>query len=323
MKAMVFDKYGDPGVLHEMELPTPTPGPDQVLLRVRAVGMNPVDWKLRAGMFKFFMPLKFPKILGFDVCGEVMELGSDVQDLAAGDLVHGMVGIQGQGACSTHVCLAANTVVKKPDGMSTDEAAAIPLAGLTALQGLRNKAKLRSGERVLVIGASGGVGMFAVQIGKAMETDVTGVSSSRNVNFVRSLGADRVIAYDEESYDDAGPFDVIYDAVGALSFFKATKLLAKKGRFVCPVPGMGNLASQLMGPLTPLFFGGKRSYGVMVKPSADDVDYLDQLYAAGQLKVHIESTYPLSDLASVHERSASGRVVGKLILQVSPPSDRS
>lgn len=317
MKAMVFDKYGKPDVLHEMELPTPSPGPSQVLLKVKAVGINPVDWKLRSGMFKYLLPLKLPKILGFDVCGEVLEVGSGVTGISKGDVVHGMLGLQGQGACSTHVCLEATQVTKKPAKMSEEEAASIPLAALTALQALRDKAKTKHGERVLVIGASGGVGMFAVQIAAAMGADVTGVCSSRNVEFVRSLGIDRVIAYDEESYDDAGHFDVILDAVGALPFFKAKQLLSKKGRYVSPVPGVGNIVSQLMGPLVPVFSGGRQSYGLMVSPKGEDVEYLDGLYEQGKFKTAIEATFPLKDLALAHERSASKRVVGKLVVQVS------
>lgn len=320
MRAMVFDKYGDSDVLHEVEWPNPAPRSGEVLLRVRAAGVNPIDWKLRSGMLKMIMPLNLPKVLGFEVCGTVVRLGEGVCGLVEGETVHGMVDVKRQGACATHVCVPAGFLTSKPAGMTDGEAASIPLAGLTALQGLRNKAKLQSADRVLVVGASGGVGMFAVQIATAMGATVTGVCSSRNVDFVRSLGAVNVIAYDKESYDDAGPFDVVLDAVGARSFFKAKRMLAKNGRYVSPVPTVGNLASQLMGPMTPVFNGGRCSYGVMVKPSGDDVRYLNQLYADGRLKTHIENTYPLSELARAHERSATGRVVGKLVIEIGPVS---
>ena len=223
MIAAVIDRYGSPDVFRILEVDPPPVDPDSVLIKVKASSVNPIDFKVRKGLFRIKTNRKFPKILGFDVSGIVSQAGKNVQNFKVGDAVYTRLTWNWNpgGAYAEIVSAKADIVALMPPSLSYEEAAAIPLAGLTALQALRNVGKISAGHHVLINGASGGVGSFAVQIAKAFEARVTAVCSSRNAEFVRSLGADRIIDYAREKVTAVDePVDIVFDTVGTSSLFE-------------------------------------------------------------------------------------------------------
>jgi NADPH:quinone reductase-like Zn-dependent oxidoreductase len=263
------------------------------------------------------MPVAFPAIPGFDVCGDIEELGPGVAGYANGDRVHARIATtRGTGACADFAVVGVDVLAHVPAGMDPGQAAGLPLAGLTALQGLRDKAGLPldgARERVLVIGASGGVGHLAVQIARAAGATVAGVCSGRNAALVSSLGAHEVIDYHKpDPYRAQAPFDIVLDCVGG-NGFPPTALLGSKGRYVSILPGPGLFLRSLLNPMT-----GRTVRAMMLKSSAADLAILDRLVEAGTLHVVIDSRYPLTDLRRAWERSMSGRVTGKIVIDVAP-----
>ena len=240
MRAMIYRAYGGPERLELTDIPRPSPGPGQVLVRVIASSVNPIDWKLASGVMRLIMPLKFPVVPGFDVAGNIAELGPGVTGYAIGDRVHARIARKGwTGACADFAVVGSDVLAKVPAGMDPGEAAALPLAGLTALQGLRDRAGLPlegARERVLVVGASGGVGHISVQIARAAGATVVGVCSERNATLVSSLGAHDVIDYKKpDPYRGQAPFDIVLDCVGG-SPFPWIALLASGEDMPLPCP---------------------------------------------------------------------------------------
>jgi NADPH:quinone reductase-like Zn-dependent oxidoreductase len=234
MKAIQFKEYGDPDVLQCVEVDSPTPGQKDLLINVRAAGVNPVDWRYRKGQLKYYDWFRsFPRIPGCDLAGVVRETGSDVQAFDAGDEIYAMTNPLEMGTYTEQVSIPSDYAAHKPKNISFVEAAGLPLVGLTSLQALRDKAGLQSGDDVLINGASGGVGTVAVQIANAGGITVTGVCSHRNLEFVESLGANQVIDYTKEDFaDDANTYDIVYDAVGNRSLGKVKNCLKKGGSYV-------------------------------------------------------------------------------------------
>lgn len=312
MKAMQADRYGGPEVLREVELPDPVPGPQQLLLDVRAASVNPVDWKRISGKMRLVMPVRFPTVPGFDVAGVVAAVGPEVR-FAVGDRVHARLRAPG-GAFATKVVADMGVSARMPEGMSFDEAAALPLAGMTALQGLRDRLGLpMSGatERVLVVGASGGVGHLAVQLARAAGAHVVGVCSGRNAELVRSLGAHEVVDYTAaDAFAGQAPFDVIYDCVGG-ELGQWTARLTPQGRYATAMPGVSVFLRQLWNPVC-----ARKVRPVMLDANAADLELLDGLYAEGKLKVVVEQRFPLSALAEAWQASMAGRTRGKLVVTV-------
>lgn len=217
MKAVIIRRYGAAEVLQYEDVEQPKIEPTQLLVKVRASSVNPIDWKIRQGMLSLITGSKFPKILGFDVAGEVVAIGSGVTRFKPGDAVYGSTSFPG-GGYAEFAAVPENLVVLKPTNLSYEEAAAVPLAALTALQALRDQGNIQTGQTVLINGAAGGVGSFAVQIAKALGTVVTGVSSTKNLDLVKSLLADRVIDYTQQDFtQDTAQYDIIFDAVGKRS----------------------------------------------------------------------------------------------------------
>lgn len=296
------------------DIPQPTAGPGQVLLRVLASSVNPIDWKLASGKLRLLRPIRLPFVPGFDVAGEVVELGAGVTAFAPGDRVHARLA-HGRGAASAEYSVADVAVTARmPAGMDPGEAAGLPLAGMTALQGLRDDCKLPmtgATERVLVVGASGGVGHFAVQIARAAGATVVGVCSGRNAEMVARLGAHEVIDYTEpDAYRGQAPFDVVFDCVGG-SPRPWLARLGPGGRYASPMPGVGTLLRSLINPLTRT-----KVRAVMLRTNAADLQVLDRLVEAGALRVVVDSRYPLAGLRAAWERSISGRAAGKLVIDV-------
>lgn len=313
MKAAAIDRYGSPSVLIVQEMPRPTVKPDQVLVEVRASSVNPIDWKIRSGSLKLLMGSRFPMILGYDVSGQVVEVGSAIKRFNIGDQVYAKSDSKTGRAYAEYVAVGENALAHKPKNMSHEEAAAVPLAALTALQGLRDKGRIRAGSRVLVIGAAGGVGSYAVQIAKAFDAGVTAVCGAGNISLVKDLGADRVIDYKKESVLGASePYDIVFDAVATQSFSAARRVLTKNGAYVSTLPGLGLAFAELWTRVLP----GQKARFILMKPLGADLKYLTGLVEAGKMRSVIDSAFSLGDIAQAHARSEAGHARGKIVIRV-------
>ena len=313
MKTMQFKAYGGVGQLVLAEVPTPQPGPGQVLIEVAASAVNPIDWKLHSGMLRWVRPVRFPATPCFDFAGEVKALGPQTSGIKPGERVFGMLPMQAYGSAAEYLAVNAAYVAAMPDNLSFQEAAGLPLAGMTALQALRDQGRLVANRRVLVVGASGGVGHYAVQIAKAMGAQVTGICSTRNIDLVRSLGADEVIDYtrNEASPLDE-PFDLIFDTVMNQAFSHWRPSLAQDGVYVSLLPQLGLILHSLTLPL----YSRQRVRFTFVKPNREDLAYLGGLAQSGQLRTVIDSVYPLAELPAAFLQGQTGRARGKIIVVV-------
>lgn len=313
MKAAAIDQYGPPSVLKVRDMPCPIIKPDQVLVEVHASSVNPIDWKIRNGSLKLLMGSRFPMILGYDVSGKVVEVGSVVKRFKAGDEVFARSDSKTGQAYAEYTAIGENALAHKLKSISHEEAAAFPLAALTSLQALRDQGKIRAGSRVLVIGAAGGVGLYAVQIAKAYGAEVVAVCGTDNVSFVKDFGADRVIDYKKESILDlCGPCDIVFDAVATQSFSAVKRILTKSGAYISTMPSPGLVFAALWTYVMP----GKKASFILMKPLGADLKYLTDMIEAGKIKSVIDSAFSLEDIARAHNRSESGRARGKIVIRV-------
>ncbi|MFJ8018209.1 NAD(P)-dependent alcohol dehydrogenase [Streptomyces sp. NPDC096339] len=321
MKAIVQDRYGSSDVLVFKEVDRPTPGDGEVLVRVRAASVNARDWHVMRGdpyMARLAFGLRRPRqpIQGTDFAGVVEAVGKGVTGLRPGDEVYG----EAEGAFAEYVCAPAAVMGAKPANLTFEQAAAVPLAGNTALMGLRDLGRLEPGRHVLVNGASGGVGTFAVQIAKALGAEVTGVCSTRNVDLVRSLGADHVVDYKQEDFTRTGlRYDLVLDLVGNRTLTDLRRALSPAGTLVLSGGGVSEGGS-LFGPMGLLIrgtlmsrFGGRRIHVLTAKPSADNLAALRELVERGAVVPAVDRTYPLSEGAEairyLEMEHASAKVV--------------
>ncbi len=313
MKAAVLDKFGPASLMQVRDAPAPAIGPEQILVKVRAASVNPIDWKIRNGLMAQRYGADFPMILGFDCSGIVAEVGAEVTDFVVGDEVFARSDV-GTGRCyAEYAALNPGTVAMKPATLNHVEAASIPLCGLTAINGLRDCAALKAGDRVLVIGASGGVGTLAVQIAKNQGAHVTAVCSGRNAELVASLGADALIDYTQSNpFETAAPYNIIYDTVGAHDHATARAALTPDGTYLTLVPTPG---VEFFIPGQTLREPGK-GYFVTWTPTATDLRILSDWIEAGQLRPVIDSVFELEEVRAAHERSQTERAVGKIVLQI-------
>jgi NADPH:quinone reductase-like Zn-dependent oxidoreductase len=323
MKAIVRDRYGSPGILALQEVERPELTDDTVLVRVRAASVNPVDWYDVLGQPWIARPmtgLRGPKtsMVGRDFAGTVEAVGRNVTDLQAGDDVFG--GKSGGGSFAEYVCVAAD-VARKPANLTFEETAAVPVAGLAALQGLRDHGEVRPGQTVLVNGASGGVGTFAVQVAKALGAEVTAVCSTRNVEQARSLGADHVIDYGLEDFTRSGRrYDVILDVAGSKSWSQCRRVLGPEGTLVM----VGAKGSRLMGPLghiakvrlAALRGGGQKAVFFVANFNRPDLDALRELLESGAVKPVVERRYALGEVADALGHLGEGHAQGKIVIGV-------
>jgi NADPH:quinone reductase-like Zn-dependent oxidoreductase len=316
MKAMVYTKFGSPDVLQLKEVEKPIPGDNEILIKVHAASVNAYDWRhLRADPFLIrFMGagLLKPKhkILGADIAGQVEAVGRDVKQFQSGDEVFGE---GGYGGFAEYVCVDENRFVLKPAGLSYEEAAAVPMAALTALQGLRDKGKIQAGRKVLINGASGGVGTFAVQIAKSFETEVTGVCSTAKMDLVRSIGADHVIDYTREDVTkNKRRYDLIFDVAAYRSISEYKRILASGGNYVLAGGAMARIFQTMFMPMT-----GVKNMGFMVaKISQKDLLFILGLITAGKVKSVIDKRYPLSGTAEALRYLEEGHACGKVVITV-------
>lgn len=319
MKAIVYTEYGSPDVLRFEDVEKPVPGNDEVLVRVHAASANPADWHLmRAEPFlaRLANGLLKPKNtrLGADVAGRVEAIGGNATQFQVGDEVFGEMPLDKLGSFAEYVCAPEELLALKPAGMTFEQAAAVPLAAFTALQGLRDKGRIQPGQKVLINGASGGVGTFAVQIAKSFGTEVTGVCSTRNLDLVRSIGADHVIDYTQQDFTRTGRrYDLIFDAVGNRSVSDLKRALSPNG--ICSVAGFTSLSRLFQTSL----LGGKK-VGMMktAKANKEDLIFIKGLLEAGKVVPVIDRRYPLAETAEAIRYLERGHARGKVVITVAP-----
>jgi len=322
MKAIVCARYGSPDVLQLEDVEKPAPIEGRVLVRVLAASANPADWhSMKGGIARLFGGLRKPKDprVGIDVAGRVEAAGSKVTQFHPGDEVFGGCA----GAFAEYATAREDRLVLKPSNISFEEAAAVPVAAITALQGLRDKGRIRPGQKVLVNGASGGVGTFAVQIAKSFGTEVTGVCSTRNLETARSIGADHVIDYTREDFTKTGQrYDLIYDVVGNHSISAYKRALNPKG--TCVIAGLGFpslsisrlLGLLILGPLRSKFGDKKVGFMGIAKLTQEDLVYLKELLEAGKVVPVIDRRYPLPETAEAMRYLGTGHARGKVVITV-------
>jgi len=313
MKAVVINRYGGNEVIEVREAPLPRPGPEDVLIRVRAASVNPVDWKIRNGMLKVFTGRSFPKILGCECAGEVAETGDGVKGFQKGDQVIGYPGIKRLAAFAEYVCVQERNTFPQPENITFEQAATLPIAGLTALQALRHLGRIAAGHEVLINGAAGGVGTFAVQIARISGARVTAVCSAANAELVRNLGAERVIDYSREDFTKGRDcYDIIFDAVSKRSFAECKYVLAPKGIYVTTLPTPSVLLNQYFTG----FLTRKKARAIMVRPNAGDMEWMRGQIEADRLRIVIDRVYPLEEVREALAYSEAGKARGKVVLRV-------
>ncbi len=320
MKAIHYTEYGSPDVLRLVDVPTPSPKDDEILIRVRAAAANPLDWRLMRGSpygIRIMSGLRKPRDarLGVDVAGRVEAVGANVTEFRPSDEVFGSC----NGAFAEYACASHVTVVRKPASVSFEQAAAAVVAGVTALQGLRDRGRLQQGQKVLINGAAGGVGTFAVQIGKWLGAEVTGVCSTRNVEMVRGLGADRVVDYTREDFVRSGPYDLILDMIGNRSLSEFRRALTRKGTLV--LVGGKKLrwmpASVVVSP-----FVSQRLLPVLAKIKNEDLTTLRELLESKTVTSVIDRTYSLSGVPEAIRYLEAGHARGKVVIVMDGPAER-
>jgi NADPH:quinone reductase-like Zn-dependent oxidoreductase len=325
MKAIAYHDYGPPDVLELRDVEKPIVQDNEVLISVHAASVNPADWHLMRGTpfpARLEMGFRKPKhtILGVDVAGRVEAVGGSVTQFQPGDEVFGEKFQSGWGCFAEYVAVAEDRIVLKPANLTFEEAAAVPLAASTALQGLRDKGRLQPGQTVLINGASGGVGTFAVQIAKAFGAEVTGVCSTRNLDMVRSIGADHVVDYTREDFTkNRQTYDLIFCTVGNRSAADYKRALSPHG--ICVVAGFTTMSHMLfqvllLGAWASLT--GSRKVGFMgtVRPNKEDLVFLKELLEAGKVAPVIDRRYPLSEAAEAIRYLEGGHARGKVVISV-------
>jgi NADPH:quinone reductase-like Zn-dependent oxidoreductase len=319
MQAVQYDRYGGPEELEVRTVPVPAPTADQLLVRVAACGLNPADAFIRAGALRRFTGRRFPRWTGLDLVGEVVELGDSVDDLSRGQRVWGFLGSYDRGTAAEYVAVRRAEVAPPPERIGTVEAAALPLVGTTALQALRDRARLQPGERVLIKGASGGVGSAAIQIATAMGAHVTAAASGPNLEHCRGLGADEVVDYTATDPADLDArFDVVLDCYGGSPLRRYARLLTRGGRFVTIAPTPGLLLVSILSRLLPI----PRVEAFFAKPNAADLTALARLVDDGTLRMAVMATYTLDQIREAHVAVAERHARGKRVLLVDPDAGR-
>jgi NADPH:quinone reductase-like Zn-dependent oxidoreductase len=327
MKAILYHRYGSPDVLGLEDVATPVADDDRVLVRVRAASVNAYDWHMTRGLpylLRMSEGLRKPKssAVGVDLAGVVEAVGRNVNQFKPGDVVFGERG----GAFAEYVSALPINLARKPANLTFEQAAAVPMAGFTALQGLRDRGRLRPGQRVLINGASGGVGTFAVQIAKAFGASVTAVCSTRNVDLVRSIGADQVIDYTNADFTrGAQRYDLILDVAASRSLSACRRVLRPEGILVLVGAAggpekQGRWLGPLVGPLQALVlsrFVSQKLVPFLAKRSNEDLLVLTELIEAGKLRPVIDRTYPLTETPAAVRYLEAGHARGKVVISIS------
>lgn len=319
MKAIIYTQYGSPDVLHLKDVEKPTPKADEVLIRVHAASINAADFYMVTGSpfiarlmtGGIFRPTN--TIPGADVAGQVEAVGQNVTRFKVGDEVFGDLSSSGWGAFAEYVCASEKVLVLKPANITFEAAAAVPLAGVTAVKGLHKLANIQPGQKVLINGAGGGVGTFAVQIAKALGAEVTAVCSTKKVSMAQSLGADHVIDYKQTDFTRNGKqYDVIFDLGAYRSFRDYAQSLTAQGMYLVGGGSVGNLFRvMLFGKLA----SGKKTFtNLMSNPDVDDLTFLKELIEAGKVIPTVDRCYPLNETVQAFRYFETGQVAGKVVI---------
>lgn len=305
MKAVQINSYGDESALKIAEVERPEPTADQVLIRVRAAAVNPVDWKIRDGMGAMF-GLELPLVPGCEIAGTIETVGANVQNFKPGDPVYGNLGAY-TGGYAEYAVVNANDIARIPDSLDFEHAAAVPVGALTAWQAMFGLAHLATGQKVLITGASGGVGSIAIQLAKAKGAFVIATASGKNKEFIESLGADEFVDYTKQNVENAvRDVDVVFDLVGGETLERAFQTLKPNGFLVTAVqPPSEELATRY----------NVKAAMVRVQPNGAQLNEVNRLIDAGKLKANVETVLPLAEVRKAHELSKTGRTRGKIVLQ--------
>ncbi|WP_409250743.1 NADP-dependent oxidoreductase [Bacillus sp. SCS-153A] len=310
MKAIVIEEYGDKSVLKEKDIEKPSISENQVLVEVHSTSINPIDWKVREGYLKEMLPFEFPIVLGWDAAGVVVETGSNVTDFKEGDRVFTRPATTNRGTYAEYLSVEENLLAKMPEEMSYDEAASIPLAGLTAWQCLVDFGSIQEGDKVLIHAGAGGVGIFAIQIAKSFGAYVATTASESNIEFLKSLGADEVINYKEKDFsEELTDYDLVLDSMGEDIQSKSYKVLKDNGKLV----------SIVQPPSEEEAAGHNVEAGfVWLEPNGEQLQKLADLYVEGKVKPVISKTFDFSEqgLKDAHALSETHHARGKIVIQV-------
>ncbi|RBQ11875.1 NADP-dependent oxidoreductase [Pedobacter miscanthi] len=310
MKAILLHKFGRPEALQLGEIEKPVINDDQVLIKVIAAGINPVDAKIRSGLHRSSKNLQLPAILGKDVSGIIEQVGRNIQDFKTGDEIFGSV----NGSYAEYVSAGAEAIVKKPANISFYEAAAIPVAGLTAYQAIHDHLQIKEGQKILIQSAAGGVGHLAVQFAKLAGAFVYGTASAKNAAFLAELGVDEVINYKEQKFEEiATGLDAVLDTMGGEILYRAINIVKPGGKIVC-------LPSSTKDDPIALKLAEERNIELiwpMMQPNKAQLQLFATLLGEENLKVKVEKVFSLNDIVSAHETIESGSVSGKIVVEIS------
>jgi len=312
MKAAVIYRYGGPEEFIIEEIPVPVIRPYEVLIRVKAASVNPIDWKERMGKHRMFLIARFPLVSGYDVAGIIEETGSSTSHFKQGDRVMARCDRRFGKAYAEFAATSESSVAKIPQDMDFIQAAAIPMAAVTALQALRDKARIQKGHKLLIIGAAGGVGHFAIQLGKIYGAEITAVSSSRHSEMIKELAPGNIIDYTTTNVLALPEkYDVIFDAAGIYSYLSCRKLLKKKGVYINTLPRPKMLIHKLISFVSP---GKART--LLMKSKGSDLYEILRYMAEGRIKVYIDSVFPLDRIAEAHRKAEQYHSGGKIVIEI-------
>ncbi|MCK5464415.1 MAG: NAD(P)-dependent alcohol dehydrogenase, partial [Bacteroidales bacterium] len=310
MKAAVIYEYGEPEVFRYEDISQPEIREDEVLVEVHAASVNPVDWKQRKGNHKFFLRARFPIVPGYDISGRVEKCGSKVTKFKDGDQVFCRLTKRFGGAFAEYASARESTLSLKPENMDHIHAAGIPMAGQTALQALRDKARIKPGQKILIIGAAGGVGHYALQLSKIFGAETTAVCTSRHEKLLDLLKPDHHIDYRKEDYLEGNKlYDIIFDAAGVNTFLSCQKILAPGGIYITVLPRPKLLVHKIIA----LFTRGKKVRSLLQKSQSSDLEVLKKLVEEEKLISVIDSIHPLDKVSEAHRRAESYSTEGKII----------
>lgn len=307
MKAVQISKFGDQSVLELNDIAIPTPAENEVLIKIKAAAVNPVDWKIREGYLQPMLNHSLPLTLGWDVAGEVVLAGAQVTNLKVGDAVYSRPNIAKNGSYAEYMTAVADEVSVKPTSLSWQEAAGVPLTGLTAWQSLYELTNVQAGERVLIHAGSGAVGQFSIQLAKLRGAYVYTTTSAKNTDLVLGLGADQAIDYHQEDFSELKDLDVVFDTIGGETLANSWATLKQGGRLVSIV---ANPSEEIAAK------HGVSAFFCFVQPSSEQLNEITKLADAGRFKVNIDSEFPLDQVAQAHARSETGHAQGKIIINV-------
>jgi NADPH:quinone reductase-like Zn-dependent oxidoreductase len=307
MRAVQIHSYGGAEQLQLTNTKVPVPAEDEVLVKIHTAGVNPIDWKVREGYLAELLPHRLPLTLGWDFAGQVVSVGKNVKQWSVGDAVYSHPNLSKNGTYAEYITVSADEIAAKPKTLNWQESAAVPLVTLTAWQALNEIGKIKTGDRVLIHAGAGGVGNAAIQLAKQAGATVYTTSSSKNIDFLKSLGADEVIDYMQEDFSKLNGLDLIFDTMGGDVLEKSWSTL-KKG---------GNLVSIAEIPNDELAIKHDvKANFCFVQPNSGHLSEIASLIDSGSIKVEIDSVYQLDDVVKAHKKSESGHTRGKIVLQI-------